>query len=167
MANNFIYQRGDISDLQKLRQLAITSYAQFKNVLSAANWNKMSSFLNDENTFIQLIQKSIVYKCVQDEVIIGVAYLVPSGNPTHIYQTDWCYIRMVGVDPKYQGNGIAKELTQLCIDYARNSGEKIITLHTSEFMDAARCVYEKIGFEKVKELDPIFDKKYWLYKLDL
>ncbi|GAC1444158.1 MAG: hypothetical protein NVSMB63_13390 [Sediminibacterium sp.] len=95
------------------------------------------------------------------------AYLVPGGNPTPIYQADWCNIRMVGVHPLYSGQGIAKKLIQLCIQHARQSNEKIITLHTSEIMDAARHIYESLGFTKLREIDPIYGMRYWLYKLEL
>lgn len=63
---------------------------------------------------------------------------MPSDNPTEIFDADWSYIRMVGVLPDYQGKGIAKQLTQFCIEYAKQSKEKVIALHTSEFMNAAR-----------------------------
>jgi ribosomal protein S18 acetylase RimI-like enzyme len=34
-------------------------------------------------------------------------------------------------------------------------------------MDAARALYEALGFKRIKEIDPIFGKKYWLYQLEL
>jgi len=45
--------------------------------------------------------------------------------------------------------------------------EKTIALHTSEFMDAARHIYEGLGFIMVKEIPPRYGKRYWLYRLDL
>jgi ribosomal protein S18 acetylase RimI-like enzyme len=74
---------------------------------------------------------------------------------------------MVGVNPNYQGQGIAKVLTRMCIDYAKQNNEKTIALHTSEFMDAARHIYEDAGFKVLKEIPPLFGKKYWIYTLDL
>jgi ribosomal protein S18 acetylase RimI-like enzyme len=74
---------------------------------------------------------------------------------------------MVGVNPVYRGRGIAKRLTQMCMDYAKQSNEKIVGLHTSEIMEDARHIYESLGFTIVKEIDPIYGMKYWLYKLEL
>jgi ribosomal protein S18 acetylase RimI-like enzyme len=34
-------------------------------------------------------------------------------------------------------------------------------------MNAARHIYEKIGFKIIKELEPRLGKKYWLYELTL
>jgi len=76
-------------------------------------------------------------------------------------------MRMVGVNPKHRGQGIAKTLTEMCIEFAKQSDEKTIALHTSEFMDAARHIYENIGFTVLKEIPLLFGKKYWLYTLDL
>jgi ribosomal protein S18 acetylase RimI-like enzyme len=161
------YRKGSLADLEQLMELAEYSYGQFAEVLTEDNWKKMNTFLHNKEAFIQLIEKSAVFVCMNDKNIIGMAYLMPSGNPTPIYQSDWCYIRLVGVNPKYRGLGIAKKLTQLCIEYARETHEKMIALHTSEFMDSARHIYESIGFLKTKELEPIYGKKYWLYMMPL
>lgn len=88
-------------------------------------------------------------------------------NTANAADRRWTYIRMVGVNPKYRGHGIAKDLTKMCIDFAKQNNEKTIALHTSEFMDAARHIYESIGFKVLEETLPIFGKKYWLYTLDL
>ena len=161
------YRIGTIEDKEKLQKLGLTSYRQFKEVLAEENWNKMNAFLTAEDSYLNLLSKSKCFICETNSEIIGMAFLVPKGNPTDIFHTDWCYIRMVGVHPKYGGKGIGKKLTQMCIDSAKETKEKIIALHTSEFMDVARHIYESIGFEQTKELEPLYGKKYWLYKLEI
>jgi ribosomal protein S18 acetylase RimI-like enzyme len=74
---------------------------------------------------------------------------------------------MVGVNPSYAGRGIARQLTETCIKKAKELGEKTVALHTSEFMDAARHLYESIGFRVLKEIPERLGKKYWLYTLDI
>jgi ribosomal protein S18 acetylase RimI-like enzyme len=105
--------------------------------------------------------------CTKEEEIIGAAYLVPAGNPTPVFDEDWCYIRMVGVLPQYRGYGVARQLTKMCIEHAGQANERTIALHTSEFMDSARHLYESLGFRKMKEIDPIFGRRYWLYTLEI
>ena len=95
------------------------------------------------------------------------AFLIPSGNPTDIFQADWSYVRMVGVHHSYGGQGIGRQLMQLCIDQAKATHETTLALHTSEFMDAARHLYEQLGFTQLKELEPRYGKRYWLYLLEL
>ena len=106
--------------------------------------------------------------CVNDHgEIVGMSFLVPSGNPTDIFPSDWSYVRMVTVHPLYNGRGIGRELMTRCIDQARNAGETVIALHTSEVMNAARHIYESLGFEIVSELGLRYGKRYWIYRMDL
>ena len=163
----YIYRTGTPSDVKKLRQLGINSYGQFKEVLTEDNWNKLNTSLSRESFYLDLLSISTCFVCEKDEEIIGMAYLIPKGNPTELFDKDWSYIRMVGVHTGHTGNGIGKKLTQMCIDKAGESGEKIIALHTSEFMDAARHIYETLGFKKTKDLGSRLGKKYWIYQLEL
>lgn len=161
------FREGNLKDKDQLRKLAIQSYGQFEKVLTEENWGKLYSNLKSEKSITTILKIAKCFVCESEGQIVGVAYFVPSGHPTDIFAADWSYLRMVGVDPKFRGNGISAHLTQNCIDHAVEKGEKIIALHTSEFMDAARYIYEKLGFKKVKELPPLFGKKYWLYQLEL
>jgi ribosomal protein S18 acetylase RimI-like enzyme len=163
----FIYRAGATDDIEKMVRLGINSYGQFKDQLSDTNWKKLEAYLLDKNTYSELLGKSKCFVCACEDEILGMAFLVPNGNPTDIFQKDWSYLRMVGVNAEYSGKGIGRKLTQLCIDYAREVNETKIALHTSEFMDAARHIYESMGFHKVKELELRLGKRYWLYLLEL
>jgi len=164
---NLIYRTSSPAEKNLLQQLGILSYNQFAKILSPADWATMDRFLHNDKMWDQLVNNSKIFICADGKKIIGMAYLVPSGNPTHIYPADWCYVRMVGVDPSYRRKGIAKRLTQMCVDYAKESREKVVGLHTSEKMDDARSIYESIGFRMDKEIDPIYGMRYFLYKLEL
>lgn len=164
---HLIYREGSPSEKKALQQLGILSYGQFSQLLSPQGWETMYKFLHNDAMWTQLVNGSKIYVCEDDKKLVGMAYLVPSGNPTHIYPADWCYVRMVGVDPVYRGNGIAKRLTSMCVDHARQSKETIVGLHTSELMPDARHIYESLGFSIYKEIEPHYGMKYWLYRLDL
>ncbi len=165
--NNLSYRIGTISDVDQLQDLGKIAYGQFQSALTPDNWEIFNGNLQDKQKFIDILNIANCFVCVDNDKIIGVAYIIPSGNPTDLFKSDWTYIRMVGVNPKYRGQGIAKALTQKCIDFAKQNNETTIALHTSEFMDAARHIYESIGFKVLKEIPPLFGKKYWLYTLDL
>ncbi len=154
-------------DKAQLKSLGIMSYGQYSKILTLDNWEILKGFLHDEEKLTELINKSKGFACIDNKEIIGMAYIISSGNPSDIFKSEWSYIRMVGVNPKYQGLGIAKTLTKMCVDYAKITNEKTIALHTSEFMDAARHIYEKLGFKILQEIEPRFGKRYWLYTLDL
>jgi ribosomal protein S18 acetylase RimI-like enzyme len=161
------YRTAEEKDLQTLQALALTSYGQLKPYLTDANWIKMQGVLLSEDNFPNLVKTCFGFVCEEEKNLVGMAFLVPHGNPTKVYSKDTSYIRMVGVHPKAVGNGIAQALVGSCIEKARLTGEKIISLHSAEVMFAARHVYEKLGFIKIRQLDSHYGLQYWLYRLDL
>jgi ribosomal protein S18 acetylase RimI-like enzyme len=165
--NSLLYRRGTIDDLFQLKNLGIASYTEFSKILTDENWKIMNNNLHNEDRLTDIITRSKIFVCETNNTLVGMAYLLLSGNPTNIYPADWSYIRMVGVSPGYRNMGIGKKLTGMCIGMAIEKGEKIIGLHTSEVMDAARHVYESLGFRIFKGIEPLYGVKYWVYKRDL
>jgi ribosomal protein S18 acetylase RimI-like enzyme len=161
-------RQGSLQDLKKIKELAIAEWTQFKNVLTPENWEKLYNTLTNEQNYADLLKQSdsFVYENDQNE-IIAFAFLVPSGNPTDIYNNQQSYIRFVTASQKYSGQKIGQTLTEKCIQKAKENGEKYVALHTSEMMDTARYIYEKLGFKIVKELELRLGKKYWLYELEI
>ena len=160
------YRTGNLQDKDDLQALGILSYGQHQHAMTPENWNKYNSFMSAPDTFTYLMGSSTCFLCETDQKIIGMAFLVPHGHPTDMFEDHWSYIRMVGVHPDFGGHGIARKLTQMCISYAIETNEKFVALHTSEFMHAARHIYESIGFRVVRELKR-YDKQYFIYLLDL
>jgi ribosomal protein S18 acetylase RimI-like enzyme len=161
------YREATTADAGQMAVLGLASYGQYFPLLSPEAQEKLRAGVNDPERYVMLLNTSKGFVCTQGEKLVGMAFLVPSGNPWDIFQADWSYIRMVGVDPAYSGKGIAKKLTRSCIDYARKNNEKIIALHTSEIMNAARHIYESFGFKIRKEIEPRLGKRYWLYMMEL
>jgi DNA-binding MarR family transcriptional regulator/GNAT superfamily N-acetyltransferase len=55
-------------------------------------------------------------------------------------------LRMLHVERAARGHGIGGLLVDLCIDQARASGYRTLTLWTNDILTAARRIYEKRGF---------------------
>jgi GNAT superfamily N-acetyltransferase len=166
---NFIleYRAGNLSDLKELKELGLVTFGQYAPQLLPEHWKTLHDNLQNEERLEELIRISKPFVCTHNNRIIGRAFLVPQGNPTPIFNKEWAQIRLVGVHPDYAGKGIAKELTRLCIKEAKRLNENTIALHTSEMMNAARHIYESIGFKQIKEIDQLFGKRYWLYQLEI
>lgn len=161
-----IIREGHINDLTFVMKLAMESWQQFESVLAPESWKQMHAILETKQNFVDLITQSHSFLCeTESGELIGMSFLVPSGNPTTLYDADQSYIRFVTVSPQHSGKKLGQILTEKCIDKARELNEQVIRLHTSEMMPAARHIYKKLGFEIVRELEPIFGKRYWLYEL--
>ncbi len=162
-----LYRKAELKDVPSLRELGLASYGRLKNILTPENWKKMESVLTSDEPFPVLVSSCHSFVCEENSRLTGMAFLVPGGNPTKIYSADTSYIRMVGVHPGADGRGIAQTLTSLCIAKAKETGEKIISLHSAEIMYAARHIYEKSGFRKIRILDSHYGLEYWLYQMDI
>jgi ribosomal protein S18 acetylase RimI-like enzyme len=162
-----LYRHALEKDIGALQSLGVASYGRLKPMLTPENWAKMESLLTADYTFPFMVRSHHSFVCEEEGRLLGMAFLVPSGNPTKIYVADTSYIRMVGVHPDAGGKGIAQKLTELCIEKAKETGEIMVSLHSAEIMYAARHIYEKLGFKKIRILDEHYGLQYWLYELKL
>jgi len=78
-------------------------------------------------------------------------------------------VRMLGVHPAAQRQGVGEALMVACIDRARAAGRGRLVLHSTPWMASAHRLYERIGFRRVAERDwtPVPTVPLWGFALDL
>lgn len=167
MTHSLVYRAATLDDVQQLMQLGVASYGMYTAFLTPQNMEKMKSSMRNLNTWTGLLMFAKGLVCVHDEQIAGMVFLVPSGQQSELFPQEWSHIRLLGVHPQFQGKGIATALTKWCIEQAGKDGEQVIALHTGEMMNAARHIYEKLGFVMWKEIPRRLDVRYWIYTLEL
>jgi ribosomal protein S18 acetylase RimI-like enzyme len=96
--------------------------------------------------------------------VLGAVTFVPGPGPFHEGEFgDAASIRMLAVEPDARGRGVGSALVEECLRRARAAGRDRVSLYTRPFMTAAHAMYERLGFERVRELDWEFAPGEWLH----
>jgi DNA-binding MarR family transcriptional regulator/GNAT superfamily N-acetyltransferase len=75
---------------------------------------------------------------------VGSVFLVKESKST-------AKLRLLLVEPRARGRGLGRRLVEECIAFARAKGYRKLVLWTQSNLAAARAIYGKTGFRKVKE----------------
>jgi len=92
----------------------------------------------------------------RDGVLVGAVLLYPAGG---VIVTSggtplrWPEVRLLAVSPDARGAGVGQALMDECVRRARRAGANALTLHTTDMMDVAMRLYERMGFARAPELD--------------
>ena len=62
-------------------------------------------------------------------------------------------VRLLAVAPSARGRGVGAALMRACIERARAASAAALTLHTTDFMEAAMRLYGRLGFVRAADLD--------------
>ena len=95
---------------------------------------------------------------LDDDRVVGAVLLYPAGasiekpGGTTLTLT-WPEVRLLAVAPSARGRGVGAALMSECIHRARTAAATALTLHTTDVMQAAMRLYERLGFEPAQELD--------------
>ncbi len=60
-----------------------------------------------------------------------------------------CEMKRLYVRPQYRGMGLGRRLTEAILDQARQCGFACVLLDTLNAMEAARSLYNELGFEEI------------------
>lgn len=143
-----------LNDQVAIRELTLAAYQEYAAQI-LTHWedyrqNIVTTFADVKST------EQIVAE--QNGTILGSALLFPDGmmgsepDGTPI-TSSWPEVRLLAVAPSNRGHGIGAALMEECVRRARASGAAVLTPYTTDLMQAALRLYERMGFVRALELD--------------
>lgn len=79
--------------------------------------------------------------------IIGGAGISPLDN----YKGNVCELQKMYFMPEARGKGIGSQMMAKCLDFAKKAGFDQCYLETMPYMDDARKLYRKVGFQSIEK----------------
>ncbi|MEK8131852.1 GNAT family N-acetyltransferase [Paenibacillus filicis] len=141
------------SDKEVIRSLMLNAYSQYEQVLPAERWvpyrESISSSVDGDGPIARIVAEidGRVVGSVQMYISGEVAY----GRPELNLHSP--IIRLLAVSPDVRGRGIATELIRESVRRSVALGATTLHLHTSDMMESAVKLYERLGFERASDKD--------------
>ena len=155
-------------EFEEISLLLRASYQQYENAIRPEGWKL---YLEDIVDVRSRIDESELIVADLEHRLVGCVtlYLDASQSFPEAWPEGWAVVRLLAVHPTFRGRRIGHALMEECIDRCRRAKIKVIGLHTSEVMDIARRMYERMGFVRVPEHDfhPAPDVTVMAYYLKL
>ncbi|MES2320319.1 MAG: GNAT family N-acetyltransferase [Pseudomonadota bacterium] len=151
------------ADAGQVNALGLAAFEAYRNAYT--DWPVFRARIA---TMSSLADAGEIIVAQQDGRIIGaVAYIGPGKPKQAMFQPEWPIMRMLVGAPEAQGQGIGRALAQECIRRALRDGAGVFALHTSELMQRALPMYERMGFVRRSDAPDIHGVKYGIYVKDL
>jgi GNAT superfamily N-acetyltransferase len=158
------------SDRDAIRQVTLSAYQEYAAGMPA-HWERyrqnILATLADVRPAEQIVAE-------QDRLILGNVLLYPTGTaltaPDGVsVRTQLPEVRLLAVVPAARGRGVGAALMKECIRRAGAAGASAVTLHTTDMMQAALRLYQRMGFVRAPALDfhPVPELTILGYRLDL
>jgi predicted N-acetyltransferase YhbS len=158
-------------DQEAVRDVTISAYQEYAAVMQS-HWEGYRQGILATLANVKPAEQIVAE---QEDTLVGTVLLFPAGTvlttPDGASVTlTWPEIRLLAVAPATRGHGVGAALVRECMRRARQSGSAAVTLHTTDMMQVAMSMYERMGFVRTPQLDfhpaPGFTIKGYRYRFD-
>ena len=141
-------------DRGAIEAVTLSAYEQYA-ALMPAHWN---GYRQNILATLAAAQPDAQIVAEEEGRVVGSVLLYPAGSVMArpgggSITLAWPEVRLLAVAPAARGRGVGAALMHECIRRARQSGAAALTLHTTDIMQAAMRLYERLGFRRSPELD--------------
>ncbi len=159
----FVMRDFAAADAAQVDALGVAAFEAYRDAYS--DW---PAFRSRIAAMSSLADSGEIIVVEQDGRIAGaVAYIGPGKPKNDIFLPEWPIMRMLVVAPAAQGHGIGRMLAQECLRRAQRDGAAVFALHTSELMQVALPMYQRMGFKRWSDAPTTYGVKYGIYLKDL
>jgi GNAT superfamily N-acetyltransferase len=158
------------TDRDAIRDVTLAAYQQYAAPM-AAHWE---GYRQNILATLAAVEPAEQFVAELEGAIVGTVLLYPPRPlgrtpPDVSVERPWPEVRLLAVAPAARDRGIGGSLMRECVRRARQSGAGCLSLHTTDMMQAAMRMYERMGFRRAPELDfhPAPDLTIKGYCLDL
>jgi GNAT superfamily N-acetyltransferase len=146
-------REASIEDREAILQLTVEAYMQYENVLPPEGWQQYK-----ESIIASIGGDAPTARIVaeMDGEIVGSVLMFTSSESAYgapELGINSPIIRLLAVSPKARGRGIATALIQESARRSLEGGAALLHLHTSDMMESAVKLYERLGFERAYDKD--------------
>jgi GNAT superfamily N-acetyltransferase len=154
MMNNLKIRDAREADRDMIQSVTLSAYEQYAAIMKE-NWKyyreNILETLADPKPAEQIVAEA-------EHGLVGTVLMYPAGTKLHgpdgkLVSLEVPEVRLLAVAPTARGQGIGVALMQECVRRARQSGAAALGLHTTDMMQVAMRMYEKMGFMRMPALD--------------
>ena len=140
-------------DRDAARKMTLSAFQQYAAVMPPPRWQGYRENILATLTEVKPAQQIVAEKggAILGSVLLyppGTAFSTPDEGPLTCPE-----VRLLAVAPEARGLGIGTALMKDCIRRARRFGAVCLNLHTTDMMQVAMRMYERMGFVRAPELD--------------
>ena len=151
--NRLVIRQSKPDEVDQVKKVLVDSYEQYATILSVEQWENYKNSIIDSTENSQTKTKLVA---LVDNVMLGACFIYDSAEKAYglpDLEIKYPIVRLLGVSPKARGLGIATELIRASCNLAQEWGSDRIVLHTSDMMQSAIKLYEKLGFKRAKQYE--------------
>jgi ribosomal protein S18 acetylase RimI-like enzyme len=157
-----------LEEIKEVSVLLEEAYRQYQNLIRPEAWKHYQEDIVD---VCSRLDESDLIVAELDGRLVGCVtlYLDAARAMPDVWPAGSAAIRLLAVRPAYRNRGIGRSLMDESISRCRRANIRVIGLHTTEIMDIARQLYERMGFLRVPESDfhPAPNVTVMAYRLQL
>ncbi len=156
-------------DRDAAREVTLSAFTQYAAVMPPPRWQAYRENILATLTDVGPAQQIVAEKegTIVGSVLLyppGTAFSTPDEGPLTCPE-----VRLLAVAAEARGQGVGTALMKECIRRSRRLGANCLNLHTTDMMQVAMRMYERMGFVRAPDLDFHPDPSITIkaYRLDL